>query len=241
MTSKILNHIKVIGFDADDTLWINENFFRDAEADFALLMKDYASQDEVIHTLYSIEHSNIPMYGFGIKAFMLSVMETALLLSNQNLSPHIMGGIIDIGKNMLTLPVELLPGTHEILSALAPHHKLVLATKGDLHDQQRKLKESGLEHYFHHVEIMSDKSTRDYKKLLHHVDLEAHHFLMIGNSLKSDVLPVLELGGKAIHIPYHITWAHEVAEEPVNHPNFYAVDSLPELKKLFMNALDTLL
>ena len=155
----MLDSVKVIGFDADDTLWINENFFRDAEARFAGLMHNYASEERVIETLYQIEHDNIPLYGFGIKAFMLSVMETALLLSNQHLDSVIMKSILDIGKQMMSLPVELLPGAADILAALEPHYRLVLATKGDLHDQQRKLKASGLSDYFHHVEIMSDKTT----------------------------------------------------------------------------------
>ncbi|MBP8790689.1 MAG: HAD family hydrolase [Breznakibacter sp.] len=233
----MLNRIKVIGFDADDTLWINENFFRQAEAEFAGLMKEYASEGEVIKTLYDVEYRNIPLYGYGIKAFMLSVMETALLLSSQNPNPSLIAKIIEIGKQMLVLPVELLPGAQEILEALAPHHRLVLATKGDLHDQQRKLKESGLEQYFHHVEIMSEKTTLEYGKLLRHIDLDASHFMMIGNSLKSDVLPVLKLGGKAVHIPYHITWAHEVVDEPIEHPDFYTIESLLELKTVFMDTL----
>ncbi len=233
----MLDSVKVIGFDADDTLWINENFFRDAEARFAGLMHNYASEERVIETLYQIEHDNIPLYGFGIKAFMLSVMETALLLSNQHLDSVIMKSILDIGKQMMSLPVELLPGAADILAALEPHYRLVLATKGDLHDQQRKLKASGLSDYFHHVEIMSDKTTLEYGRLLRRIDLDAPHFMMIGNSLKSDVLPVLDLGGKAVHIPYHITWAHEVAKEPVAHPGFYVVESLLELKTVFMNSI----
>ncbi len=233
----MLENIKVVGFDADDTLWINENFFRDAEAEFASLMSNFADENTVVDTLYKIEYQNIPIYGFGIKAFMLSVMETATLLGGSGIDSALINKILEIGKRMLTMPVELLPGAQEALEAFAPHHKLVLATKGDLNDQQRKLRLSGLKDYFCHVEIMSDKTETDYCKLLKQIKLEPSNFMMIGNSLKSDVLPVLKLGGKAVHIPYHITWAHEVVETPVEHPNLYTVQSLLELKRVFINSL----
>ncbi len=233
----MLENIKYVGFDADDTLWINENFFREAEHEFAMLMKEHAPEQVVIDTLYKIEYQNIPLYGFGIKAFMLSVMETAMLLGGSRLDNTVISKILEIGKRMLTLPVELLPGAQEALEAFAPHHRLVLATKGDLGDQQRKLKKSGLQDYFYHVEIMSDKTTADYNKLFKQINTEPQHFMMIGNSLKSDVLPVLMLGGKAVHIPYHITWAHEVVDGPVEHPNLYTMQSLIDLKTVFINSL----
>lgn len=234
----MLENIKIVGFDADDTLWINENFFRDAEAEFAHLMKEYATEKMVVDTLYEIEYQNIPLYGFGIKAFMLSVMETAILLGGTDLDKSIMPKIIEIGKRMMSLPVELLPGAEEALEAFAPHRKLVLATKGDLFDQQRKLRKSGLQHYFSHVEIMSDKTTVEYSKLFKQLNTDPGQFMMIGNSLKSDILPVLKLGGKAVHIPYHITWAHEVVDEPVDHPNMFTLQSLLELKTAFLNSIN---
>lgn len=234
----MLNKIKVIGFDADDTLWINENFFRHAESQFADMMKQHASAEETVNRLYKIELQNIPLYGFGIKAFLLSVMETALELTNQKLDSRIVAKIVDMGKEMLQLPVELLPGAEKVLETLLPHHTLVLATKGDLHDQQRKLRLSGLKHYFDHVEIMSDKTTVEYAALLRKIRLEAKNFMMVGNSLKSDILPVLKLGGTAVHIPYHITWAHEEINETIDHPRFFTVNSMEDFKTVFMESLN---
>lgn len=235
MTERALwNEIRVIGFDADDTLWINENFFREAEAEFAALLGPYASEEEVIEQLYATEFKNIPMYGYGIKGFVLSLMETAQQLAPRALDAQLVGQILDLGKAMLQKPVELLPHVHATLSALAPHYRLILATKGDLRDQERKLKESGLADYFHHVEIMSDKRPGDYQKLLRHLDLPAAQFLMVGNSMKSDILPVVELGGTGVHVPYAITWAHEVVHEEVVHERVFEVESLSDLIALFV-------
>ena len=137
--------------------------------------------------------------------------------------------IIQYGKDLLARPIELLDGIEESLTALKPHYRLVVATKGDLLDQERKLRNSGIEHYFHHIEIMSDKKDKDFSKLIRHLDIRPQEFLMIGNSLKSDVLPVLDLGGHGIHIPFHTTWAHEVIDSNVDHPNFRQVSHIREI------------
>ena len=202
-------NIKVIVFDADDTLWVNETYFRDAEKAFAKLLTQYETENKIDQELYKKEIENLNLYGYGIKGFTLSMIECALELSNYQLQPKIMEQILNIGKEMLQKPIELLPNIELVLSKLQSNYKLIVATKGDLLDQKRKLEHSGLLQYFHHIEVMSDKKPEDYQKLLRHLDINPKDLLMIGNSLKSDVVPLLEIGASAIHIPFHTTWAHE--------------------------------
>ncbi len=220
------NKIRVIAFDADDTLWVNENYFRDAEIEFCTLLSDVQSNEKVMATLFETEIANLKLYGYGIKGFMLSMIETIYKICGDQIKPEVIKNAIDIGQNMFLKPIELLDGVEEILQSLYGKYRLVVATKGDLLDQERKLQRSGLDHYFHHIEIMSDKQEKDYQKLLKHLDCPADEFLMIGNSLKSDVLPVLAIGGHAIHVPYHITWFHEQVEEEIAHPNFHKLEDL---------------
>lgn len=224
--------IKVIAFDADDTLWINEPFFREAEEKFAGLMEDFMPTHQSIKELYRTEIQNLPLYGYGIKGFMLSMMETALRISSHKISVKTIEKIIGIGHAMLEKPVELLPGVEEVLKSLNGDYRMVMATKGDLVDQERKLKNSGLEKHFHHIEIMSEKKVSDYEKLIHHLDIQPGEFVMLGNSLKSDSLPVLELGGYAIHIPFHITWAHEQIEHEVCHERFFTLENINQAAEL---------
>lgn len=212
--------IKVIAFDADDTLWVNEPYFQQTEDKVCALLEDYLPHHTVKKELFKTEMQNLGLYGYGIKAFILSMIETALRVSNNNVSPDIINKILQFGKDQLEQSIELLEGIEEALHLLKKKYRLVLATKGDLLDQERKLKKSGLEHYFHHIEIMSDKQEADYQKLVRHLDISPDEFLMIGNSLKSDCMPVLAIGGHAIHIPYHTTWAHEIVEQTIEHPNF---------------------
>jgi putative hydrolase of the HAD superfamily len=225
--------VKIIAFDADDTLWVNEPYFQQTEDKVCALLEDYLPHHSVKQELFKTEMQNLGLYGYGIKAFILSMIETALRISNNNVSPAIISKIIQFGKDQLEQPIELLEGIEEALHLLKKKYRLVLATKGDLLDQERKLKKSGLEHYFHHIEIMSDKQEADYQKLVRHLDISPDEFLMIGNSLKSDCMPVLAIGGHAIHIPYHTTWLHERVEEKIEHPNFrYSEkikDVLPDL------------
>jgi len=201
--------IKVIGFDADDTLWVNEQYFREGEEYFCELMQDFSSPEQTMKILFEIEMQNLGLYGYGIKGFMLSMLETAALITQENPDGSMVNKVINIGKSMLQKPVILLDQVHEILKALHPKYQLVLVTKGDLLDQERKLKKSGLEPFFHHIEIMSEKKPEDYKKLIAHLDIPASQFMMIGNSLKSDILPVVEIGSHAIYVPHEITWQHE--------------------------------
>jgi len=160
---------------------------------------------------------------------MLSMIETALKVSNKTITLDAIEKIIQLGKDLLAKPIELIDGVEEVLIQLKMKYRLVVATKGDLLDQERKLKNSGIEHYFHHIEIMSDKQEKDYLKLIRHLDIQLQEFLMIGNSLKSDVLPVLAIGGHGYHIPYHTTWAHEQVEHTIEHPNFKQLTSIQEI------------
>jgi putative hydrolase of the HAD superfamily len=223
------NQITVIAFDADDTLWVNEPYFRETEEQFAGLLEDFMPHHSILAELYKTEIANLPLYGYGIKGFMLSMIETALRITSGKIDPIIMTRAIELGQEMLNKPVELLDGVEEVLKALHGKYRLVVATKGDLLDQQRKLTKSGLDHYFHHIEIMSDKQEKDYQKLIKHLDCKSEEFLMLGNSLKSDVLPVLNIGGHAVHIPYHTTWVHESIDHTIEHPNFYQMESLSEV------------
>ena len=212
--------IKVIAFDADDTLWINEPYFQETEKKFCQLLEDYLPQHTVERELLKTEIKNLPLYGYGIKGFMRSMIETALSVSNKTIEIEIVEKIVEYGKELLGRPVEVFDEVEEVLNKLKDRYRLVVATKGDLLDQERKLKNSGIDHYFHHIEIMSDKREADYLKLIKHLDIPPSEFVMVGNSLKSDVLPVLEIGGHAFHIPYHTTWAHEIVEHTIDHPNF---------------------
>jgi len=224
--------IKVIAFDADDTLWVNEPFFREAEEKFASLLEDFMPQHAIMKELYRTEIDNLTLYGYGIKGFMLSMIETALRISDHKAPITLIDKIIQIGQEMLEKPVELLPGVEDVLQALNGDFRMVLATKGDLVDQERKLRKSGLEKYFHHIEIMSEKRVPDYEKLIRHLDVNPSEFLMMGNSLKSDILPVLELGGNGIHIPFHTTWIHEQVDHAVEHERFFEVGNIGQAAEL---------
>ncbi len=213
---KIGANIKVIGFDADDTLWVNETYFRAAEQEFAKLLFNYETQNKIDQELYKKEIENLKYYGYGVKGFVLSMIECALELSNYQLNPKIIEQIIAIGKDMLSKPIDLLDGVEEVLQSLQGKYRLIVATKGDLLDQEKKLEKSNLSKYFHHVEVMSDKKEKDYKKLISHLDIAPSEFLMIGNSLKSDILPLVKIGATAIHVPFHTTWIHEQVSETIS-------------------------
>lgn len=222
-------NITTIAFDADDTLWINEPYFQEAEKQFCQLLENYLPQHSVSQELFKTEMRNLHLYGYGIKGFLLSMIETATRVSNKTVSLDVIDKIIEIGHELLQKPIELLNGVEETLETLKDKYRLIVATKGDLLDQERKLKNSGLEHYFHHIEIMSGKKISDYQKLLKHLDCQPENFLMLGNSIKSDILPVLELGANAAHIPYHVTWTHEQQENNLKHENFIQLKSINEI------------
>lgn len=224
------SNIKVIAFDADDTLWVNETYFRDAENEFARLLNDYETENKIHQELFKKEIENLKIYGYGVKGFMLSMIECAIELSNNQIETSLINKILDIGKDMLEKPIELLNGVEEVLQKLHGKYKLIVATKGDLLDQERKLDKSGILKYFHHLEVMSEKKVPDYQKLIGHLDIYPSELLMIGNSLKSDVLPLIELGASAIHIPFHTTWAHEeVSEKQALNKDFKTLSSIDEI------------
>jgi putative hydrolase of the HAD superfamily len=223
------NKIKVIAFDADDTLWVNEPLFQQTEQHFCALLEDYLPSQAVSRELFKTELKNLPLYGYGVKGFILCMIETLGKVSGGRASLKLVERVIELGQELLQKPVDLLPGVEETLQHLQGKYRLVMATKGDLLDQERKLKKSGLAGYFHHIEIMSDKQVADYQKLLKHLDCASDHFLMLGNSIKSDVLPVLELNAFAGHIPYHTTWVHEQVENTLQHPHFFELKQINEI------------
>ena len=229
------SNIKTIGFDADDTLWVNETYFRDTEEKFAELLENYETKNKIDQGLFKMEMDNLDTYGYGIKGFMLSMIESALDLSNNKVSQETIGEILKLGKRMISHPVELLDGVEEVLSKLMGKYRLIVLTKGDLLDQERKLEKSGLSQYFHHVEVLSDKKEINYKNLLDHLNIDVNEFLMIGNSLKSDVLPILNIGAKAVHVPFHTTWAHEMVAEDEIVNNHLQLNSLKDILKYLDN------
>ncbi|WP_339887268.1 HAD family hydrolase [uncultured Flavobacterium sp.] len=220
---------KIIAFDADDTLWHNEPYFDEAQERFCQLFQDFASSQEILGMILNHQVKNLPLYGFGIKAFTLSMIETALKITDNNITGKGIEQIITIGKDLLQKPVELLPNVEDVLKELHGKYKLVVATKGDLKDQHRKLHDSGIGHYFHHIEVLSDKSELDYTKMFGRLECKPEDILMIGNSLKSDVLPILNLGGFGIHIPYHTTWEYEKIDFEIEHENFIALSNVKEI------------
>ncbi|EIA09861.1 HAD family hydrolase [Flavobacterium frigoris] len=227
-----MKNLKVIAFDADDTLFINETYFAETEEKFCSLMGDYLSHQGISQQLFKVEIDNLKIYGYGIKGYILSMIEAAMRISNNTIPIEVVEKIIQYGKELTEKPIVLLDGVEETLEALHGKYKLVVATKGDLLDQRRKLHNSGLGKYFHHIEVMSDKQEIDYLDLIKRLEIQPAEFLMIGNSLKSDILPVLEIGGHAVHIPFHTTWAHEKIDHTIVHENFSNYDKINAILNL---------
>ena len=227
------NNIKFVAFDADDTLWVNENYFREAEHAFCHLMMDWLPHEKTADELFKTEMQNLELFGYGAKGFALSLIETAVRISDGKITGRQVQQIIDIVKRLLARPVELLPDVPEVLRTLKEKYTLVLATKGDLLDQQRKIAKSGLAEYFAHTEIMSDKRTQDYVRLLQRLGAGAQEFVMVGNSLKSDVLAPLEAGAYAVYVPYPIIWKHECTPEPQS-PRYYKAEKLRDILRFLL-------
>lgn len=223
------NKFKVIGFDADDTLWANEPFYQDVEKEFCQIMKPYLTEKETSEELFKTEMQNLEIYGYGAKGFLLAMIETALRATEGKITSAEINQILDIGKTLLAMPIQLLEGVENVLQKLQGSYKLILITKGDLLDQERKLQKSGLIDYFHHIEIMSDKHENNYKKLLARLDIQPEEFLMVGNSIKSDILPVINIGAKAVHIPFEVTWQHESNHSIPDSETFISVSEISEI------------
>lgn len=225
-----MNKYKIICFDADDTLWVNETYYLDIEKQFLDIMSRYTDRQTAADDLHKREIDNLEIYGYGAKGFMLSMLHTALEVTKGQVSAKEQLKIIELGRGLILQPMEIIDGVVETLEKLTDAGcKLIVATKGDLLDQERKLKRSGLTRFFDHIEIMSYKKEEDYRKLVNHLDVKPEEFLMVGNSMKSDILPVLEIGGSGIHVPFHTTWAHEVVDDVGERENLWIADSITEV------------
>lgn len=226
--------IKVIAFDADDTLWSNEPFFQEIEKQYTHLLQTYGTSEDISAALFQTEMNNLKYLGYGAKAFTISMIETALRISGQKISGTDIQHIIDLGKSLLEMPIELLPGVKETLKTLKERgqYKLVVATKGDLLDQENKLERSGLAPYFDHIEVMSDKTEKEYIRMLNILQITPSELAMVGNSLKSDIQPVLSLGGYGVHIPFEVMWKHEVVDT-FTHEHLNQIEKFDELLNLF--------
>lgn len=220
----------LIALDADDTLWHNETIFQATQARFRELFVQYHDQEWIDRHLYETEKRNLQHFGYGVKGYVLSMIETATELTEGRITGREIQRIIDWGREMLQHPVELLEGVEETVRELADSHRLMLLTKGDLFDQESKLARSGLGDHFSAIEIVSEKDVRTYRAVLARHQVQPARFLMVGNSLRSDVLPVLEIGGAAVHVPYQTTWAHEqVPEEALLDKEFVRLERMQEL------------
>ncbi|MEE4118787.1 MAG: HAD family hydrolase [Paracoccaceae bacterium] len=220
-------NVTTIGFDADDTLWHNERFFALTQERFGALLADHAPREHLAERLVAAERRNLHRYGYGIKGFVLSMIETALEVTDEKVPANVIRDILEAGHEMLEHPIELLPAAREAVEALAAsHHRLILITKGDLMDQERKLAQSGLGEHFDRVEIVSEKAPETYARIFDEHGDGAERAMMVGNSVKSDIRPALEAGAWAVHVPFELTWALEHAETPEGHPRFRALSDL---------------
>ncbi len=220
----------MIGFDADDTLWRSEDFFAVAEAMFGELVSPYAPDGiDVSDALHATEATNLPISGYGVKAFALSMVETAVTITGGTIPSSVIGQLVDHAHDMLRQPVELLPRVPETLATVGRTHRLFLITKGDLVHQMRKVTTSGLDHHFEHIEIVAEKDPATYRRLFRSFEIDPSRFLMVGNSVKSDILPIIELGGHGVHVPYHVTWKHEVVRDHTeDFAELESISALPE-------------
>jgi len=224
--------LTTIGFDADDTLWQNERFFRLTQDRFADLLRDYADPDHLMDRLLEAEKRNIQHYGFGIKGFVLSMIETALDVTDERVPASVIRALIDAGQDMLRHPIELLPHAADAVQSVADTHQVLLITKGDLLDQERKLAQSGLGELFDGVEIVSSKTRPVYEEIFHRHGDGAEHGMMIGNSMKSDVVPMVQAGGWGVHVPHGLEWEIERADPPENAARFITLTDLSGLPML---------
>ncbi|HEY4200245.1 MAG TPA: HAD family hydrolase [Devosiaceae bacterium] len=224
--------ISTIGFDADDTLWQNEQYYRLTEARFSALLSDYADPETLSRELLDTEKRTLAVYGFGIKGFTLSMIEAAIAVTHGKVPAAVIGDILAAGRDMLSHPIETLPHVHETLTRLASDYRLILITKGDLFDQERKLAQSGLGELFDAIEIVSDKNNATYERIFERHGNGAENAAMIGNSLKSDIVPALTAGSWGIYVPHELTWAYEHVEVPAEHPRFRQIVHLGEVEGL---------
>lgn len=226
---------RLLAFDADDTLWENEPLFRDVEIWFvdAIFSLTSLAREEISRRLHEIIIANLPVYGFGVKSFMLSLLETAQTIGGQKVTSTLIAEILAQGRAMLCAPLKIIDGVEETLSLLAPHYRMIVVTKGDVLDQEQKLARSSLANFFDHCEVFADKTPQHYQKLFARYGVAPQEVLMIGNSIKSDILPVLEIGGTCVYIPFHTVWHHELATLP-QHPQLVELTSIRQLPQLLV-------
>lgn len=239
-TSTMTRTLELIGFDGDDTLWRSEDYYRDAQHAFERIVAGYVDLDDVHHRLYAIEKRNIALFGYGVKGMTLSMIEAAVAITDARISAQDLHRIVDIGKSLLQHPVDLLPGIRDAVEMIAADHDIVLITKGDLFHQEDKVRKSGLTDLFRRIEIVSEKDTATYARLFAEFDISPERFAMIGNSLRSDIVPVLELGGCGVHMPYHVTWTHETDTAPPSaSERLRVVEAASQLPAALRSLLDT--
>ncbi|QYX57311.1 HAD family hydrolase [Roseovarius sp. SCSIO 43702] len=224
--------LTTVGFDADDTLWHNERFYRLTQERFAELLAPYTNADRLIERLQTSERRNLGHYGFGIKGFVLSMIETAVDVTGGRVPGHVIGTLLEVGQEMLNHPIDLLPHAEEVVREVAATYRIVLVTKGDLLHQERKLARSGLGDFFDAVEIVSDKTTPVYARIFDTHGAGAANAAMVGNSMRSDVLPVIKAGGWGIHVPQELTWTYEMLNAPRSEPRFREIADLSALPAL---------
>lgn len=230
--------MKLIAFDADDTLWVNEPNYVNVKEKLCELLAHYVEQDVLTDRFYDAQIRNLHMYGYGAKSFILSMVETAIELTDGAITGREIQQIIDTGRKLIDFPIDVFDGIHEVLEILSKDFDLMVLTKGDLFDQESKIARSGLGHFFKHVEIVSEKNEQSYQRILDRYGVAPADFIMIGNSLKSDILPVVHIGGRAIHIPYSVTWAHEhVTDEQLMGKSFTTLASARELLACFQKGV----
>ncbi|MEO5962748.1 MAG: HAD family hydrolase [Thermomonas sp.] len=201
--------IALVGFDADDTLWRSQEYFDAAQAEFERIISTYVDLTDIGRQLYEYESRNLAIFGYGVKGMVLSMVEAAVAITDARITAADIHRIVQLGKELLQHPVEVLPGVREAVAAIAREFPVVLITKGDLFHQEAKVRDSGLADLFGRIEIVSEKDPTTYARVLREFEIDPTQFLMVGNSLRSDIAPVLELGGWGVHVPYHVTWAHE--------------------------------
>jgi putative hydrolase of the HAD superfamily len=225
-----MSRITTIALDADDTLWQNEQFFRLTEQRFVELLKDYTDAPDLTDRLIASVTKNLQFYGFGMKGFALSMVETALEVTDHRVPGTVIAEILAAGRELLTYPIETLPYVDQALESLQSRYRLILVTKGDIFDQERKLAASGLADYFAAVEIVADKNLASYERIFARHTEGAAHTVMVGNSLRSDIIPALDAGAYAVYVPHDLTWSYEHAEEPTDHARYRRIEHLGELE-----------
>ena len=232
MASSRLVALTLVGLDGDDTLWHSEAQYAVTYRQFAELLEPWLQGRDADELLLQTETRNLRLFGYGIKGFTLSMIETAIEVSGGKVSAAEIQRILDWGKAMLTHPVELLDGVRETVEMLADRYRLILVTKGDLFNQETKLAESGLGELFWRIEIVSEKDEATYRRILARHGVAPEEFVMVGNSVRSDVLPVISIGARAVHVPYHVTWALEAGEPPTAHDGYWSIDRFPDVPEL---------